>query len=81
MGGDDARGGLLVLPRNVLRLLVCFDGDGTHDAVYLNAMKELRESNLLRKKNMYDWSLLYWACKPETLMRFEYLVDWCLLRD
>ena len=50
VGGDDARGGLLVLPRNVLRLLVCFDGDGTHDAVYLNAMKELRESNLLRKK-------------------------------
>ena len=73
--GDNGRGGLLAGYRNVLRLLVTIDGDGTHDAVYLNAMKELRESNLLRKKDIKEHGLLSWACHPETSMQFDYLVD------
>jgi hypothetical protein len=77
LGGDDARGGLLVANRNVLRFLVSKTGDNTHDAVYLNVMKKLRESNLLRKKDIKEQSLLYMACDPETQMRFDYLVDWC----
>jgi hypothetical protein len=75
--GDNGRGGLLAGYRNVLRLLVTIDGDGTHDAVYLNAMKELRESNLLRKKDIKEHGLLYMACDHETLMRFDFLADWC----
>ena len=75
--GDNGRGGLLAGYRNVLRLLVTIDGDGTHDAVYLNAMKELRESNLLRKKDIKDYDLLYMACNPDLKSRFGFLADWC----
>ena len=50
VGEDDARGGLLgVLRINVLTNLVSYSGDDGDGTVYLNAMKELRESNLPRR--------------------------------
>jgi len=77
VGGDNGRGGLLVSYRHVLHQLVSNDGDDTHDTVYLNAMMELRESNLLRKKDIKDYDLLYMACNPDLKSRFGFLADWC----
>jgi hypothetical protein len=78
VGGDNGRGGLLVVSArtgiNVLQELV---STCTDDVVYLNAMKELRESNLLRKKDIKEQDLLYSSCQPGTSMRFEFLADWC----
>jgi hypothetical protein len=71
------RGGLLLEFRNVLyKLVTKTDGD-TSDAVYLNAMKELIESNLLRKKDIKEHDLLYNSTRcPGTSMRFDFLADW-----
>jgi hypothetical protein len=78
VGEDDARGGLLGdLRINVLIKLVSYSGDDGDGTIYLNAMKELRESNLLRKKDIKEHSLLSWACQPETSMQFDFLADWC----
>jgi hypothetical protein len=78
VGGDNGRGGLLLAgDRNVMHELVSYSGDATCDAVYLNVMKKLRESNLLRKKDIKERGLLYWACNLVTSMRFDYLIDWC----
>jgi hypothetical protein len=81
VGGDNGRGGLLVVPNNnvgnVLHQLLLNTVDDYDDTSYLNAMKKLRESNLLRKKDIKDHDLLSWACHPETSMRFDFLADWC----
>jgi hypothetical protein len=84
VGGDDARGGLLVGRggliggNNVLTTLTFAGGHIDYDPLYLDAMKKLRESKLLLKEDIQDHGLLFFACnKPETLMRFEYLIDWC----
>jgi len=79
VGGDDARG-RLIGDNNVLILLLSYT-DNTYDVgddtSYLNAMKELRESNLFHKKDIKEHNLLYWACDPDHQMRFDYLADWC----
>jgi hypothetical protein len=74
VGGDNGRGGLADLLR---RELVSYAVDDTYDEVYLNIMKKMRESNLLRKKDIKDSNLLYWACNQVTQMRFDFLIDWC----
>jgi hypothetical protein len=76
VGGDNGRGGL-VGDHDVLHELVSYTGDDTHDTIYLSIMKKLRESNLLRKKDIKDSNLLYWACSIKTSTRFDYLIDWC----
>jgi hypothetical protein len=79
VGGDDARG-RLIGDNNVLILLLSYTDDTYDvgdDTSYLNAMKELRESNLFHKKDIKEHNLLYWACDPDHQMRFDYLADWC----
>jgi len=77
VGGDDARGGLLS-DLNLLELLA-YSGDSreTADPLYLDVMKKLRKSKLLLREDIQDYKLLYWACRPETPMRFEYLAGLC----
>ena len=81
VGGDNGRGGLLVSYRNrnmlIYLVTVVVGDDDRYDVVYLNAMKKLRESNLLRKKDIKEHSLLMRACDHKTLMRFDFLADWC----
>jgi hypothetical protein len=69
VGGDDARGGLLLDENNVLHLLACMDA-GIDDKSHLDVMKKLRESKLLLREDVQDHHLLLIACKPKTLMRF-----------
>ena len=59
--------------------LLAYNGDSseTADRLYLDVMKQLRESKLLLKEDIQDHDLLFHACGSETPMRFEYLIDWC----
>jgi hypothetical protein len=78
VGGDDARGGLLVGFNNVLQVLSYYGGSHIDDdPLYLDVLKKLRESKLLLKDDIQDHDLLYNACKPETPMRFDFLAGWC----
>jgi hypothetical protein len=78
VGGDDARGGLLLGDDNVLKGLA-FEGDNSEadDLLYLDVMKKLRESKLLLREDIQNENLLYLTCHPKILMRFEFLIDWC----
>ena len=76
VGGENSRGGLLA-HSNMLRQLVAIGGDDGDDTSYLNVMKELRESNLLRQKDIKYYGLLYWACNHRNPMRFDFLADLC----
>ena len=76
VGGDNGRGGLLA-NNNVLQLLTFNTGNDGDETVYLNVTKELRESNLLRKKDIKEHRLLLLACNHRTPMRFDFFVDWC----
>ena len=75
VGGDDARGGLLG-DLNVLGELTCIGGSETDD-LSLDVMKKLRESKLLLREDIQDQDLLFYACSPDSPMRFEYFADWC----
>ncbi len=44
------------------------------DAMYLTALEDLRQSNLLLTEDIREQELLYWSCHPDAQMRFEYLV-------
>ena len=78
VGGNNARGGLLLGDGNVLELLT-YAGDSSETDVllYLDAMKKLRESKLLLKEDIRDYDLLYHTCDPDASMRFEYLAGLC----
>jgi len=86
VGGEGNRGGLLVEDpysnhnpkHNVLQLLVNAKSDedpATCDLTYLQVLKELRESNLLRKEDIKEYSMLYSSCFSGAKERFKYLVD------
>jgi hypothetical protein len=77
VGGDDARGGLLLGEMNVLEDLADLGGHIDIDPLYLDVMKKLRESKLLLREDIRDHHLLYYACKPASSMRFEFLAGWC----
>jgi hypothetical protein len=77
VGGDDARGGLLLGDHNVLTALTFEGGHIDADPLYLDVMKKLRESKLLLREDIRDHDLLHWACRPDSSMRFEFLADWC----
>ena len=84
VGGDDGRGGLLVDSHieptqsfNVLQVIgVLTRGPSFSDARYLHVMKELRESNLLLKKDIRDFDLLRTSHIVESEMIFGYLAGW-----
>jgi hypothetical protein len=74
--GDNARGGLLGFG-NVLQELADQDDHIDDDPLYLDVIKKLRESKLLLREDIEKHQLLYYACRPKTLMRFEYFSGWC----
>jgi hypothetical protein len=84
VGGNDNRGGLLVVERanireNVLQLLATLVKDNNPvptDTAHLNTMMELRQSNLLLKEDIQEYDLLYHACRPGSQLRFDFFVDW-----
>ncbi|GFH61919.1 hypothetical protein CTEN210_18395 [Chaetoceros tenuissimus] len=81
VGGEDVRGGLLMVdPReiygwNTLQWFVRA-GDGKDDTKRAKVLKELRNSGLLVKKDIVEQQLLAYCCWKRSEMRFEYLVDW-----
>ena len=76
VGGDDARGGLLG-DHKVLKPLAFGSCRIDDDPLYLDVIKKLKESKLFLREDIRDYDLLYWACRPASSMRFEYLIDWC----
>jgi hypothetical protein len=77
VGGDDARGGMVLEDENVLITLAYNGYSIIGDKSHLDVMKKLRESKLLLKEDIQDHDLLYDACKPSSSMRFEFLAGWC----
>jgi hypothetical protein len=73
VGGDDARGGVIGYNNELKQLSCTGDSSETHDPLYLDVMKKLKESKLLLREDIQDHDLLYFACNPITPMRFEYL--------
>ncbi|GFH44080.1 hypothetical protein CTEN210_00554 [Chaetoceros tenuissimus] len=82
VGGEDARGGLLMIDPyenrgwNTLQWLVGILGHGDNDAKRLDVIKELRKMGLLLKKDIQEYHLLRYTCDERCKERFEYLVDW-----
>ncbi|GFH44073.1 hypothetical protein CTEN210_00547 [Chaetoceros tenuissimus] len=80
VGGEDARGGLLLVDPsdddgwNTLQWLVNV-GDDDEDVTQLNALKELRKMDLLVKRDIKEQELLLTSCWKESEKRFEYLVS------
>eukprot|EP00979_Chaetoceros_neogracilis_P013203 scaffold3725_cov203-Chaetoceros_neogracile.AAC.2 len=96
VGGNGMRGGLLLLRpnkagqnRNTLQVLANIKNSTNpnfrpnfRDTVYLDAMKVLRNDDLLVKKDIDDHRLLLSSCFSTSKKRFEYLADWdpdCLM--
>ena len=84
VGGADKRGGLHVENsygidrRNVLKLLVKMrvaSNPEPDDMACLNAIKELKESNLFHKQDIQDYDLLNFSCHTTTQLRFQYLAQ------
>jgi hypothetical protein len=68
VGGDDARGGLLLDGENVLYHLAWRGNSETADQLYLDVMKKLRESKLLLKEDIQDYGdfcYLHPALRPQ----------------
>ena len=65
VGGNNARGGLLLGDGNVLELLT-YAGDSSETDVllYLDAMKKLRESKLLLKEDIRDYEPFVPCMRP-----------------
>ncbi|GFH58461.1 hypothetical protein CTEN210_14937 [Chaetoceros tenuissimus] len=90
VGGEDARGGLLMVDPyknwglNTMQLLASvrsYDGEDDDDRRHsdvkrLNLLKELREMDLLLKRDIQEQHLLACSCWKLSQMRFEYLADW-----
>ena len=80
VGGEGQRGGLLLeeyrCGHNVLKEITVMGSNHTHDSMCLDALKRLRESDLLKKEDIREYDLLNVTCKPLSKERFEYLVDW-----
>ncbi|GFH49937.1 hypothetical protein CTEN210_06413 [Chaetoceros tenuissimus] len=83
VGGEDARGGLLMIDpsddddeMNTLQIFSNYGDNSDDDAKKVNVMKELRRSGLLLKKDIRDYHLLQYSCYEPTKERFEYLVNW-----
>ncbi|GFH61981.1 hypothetical protein CTEN210_18457 [Chaetoceros tenuissimus] len=81
VGGEDARGGLLMINPyenrgwNTLQWFVNI-GDEEQDAKRVDVLKELRQSGLFLKKDIVEQKLLAFSCWKQYKMRFEYLINW-----
>ena len=84
VGGTDKRGRLLVEDRSsknknsVLHLLACVfskSKDVPRDAICLNVLKGLKESNLFLKQDIQDYNLLTLSCRTTCQLRFDYLAE------
>ncbi|GFH55128.1 hypothetical protein CTEN210_11604 [Chaetoceros tenuissimus] len=81
VGGEDARGGMLMIDPdhgecNTLQLL-CYSHVGDNDALLMvNVLKELRRSGILVKKDIQEHCLLRYASQKASQKRFTYLVEW-----
>ncbi|GFH44081.1 hypothetical protein CTEN210_00555 [Chaetoceros tenuissimus] len=79
VGGEDARGGLLMIDPssdeevNSLQWLV-YAADEDEDR--LRVLKELQKSGLLVKKDIQEQNLMFSSFCEGNQMRFEYLADW-----
>ena len=87
VGGDDARGGLLLMvdPHenrgwNTLQQLASVGAAGAYDeeqdARRVDVFKELRNLGLLKKNDIREHHLLGCSCYKRSEMRFKYLVNW-----
>ncbi|GFH44090.1 hypothetical protein CTEN210_00564 [Chaetoceros tenuissimus] len=77
VGGDDARGGLLLEDPKYSdgwNTLECLSNAGDDDEERLRVMKELRDLGLLLKKDIREHKLLGISCWKDNQMRFEFLV-------
>jgi len=83
IGGEGQRGGLLVeddARNNVLQQVAnafYFEDSILHDAFdsrCLDALKRLRESDLLKKEDIRQYDLLVHSCTKKAKQRFDYLV-------
>ena len=75
VGGENMRGGLLCVSneKNILQRLSMQCSDDW----YLEALKDLRNHKLLLKKDILDFSLLYYSCIGKTsVKRFRYFIKW-----
>ena len=89
VGGEDGRGGLLVVDPfdtngdTTLHLLVRLGSEDNperdlYDKACVDIMKELNEANLLTKDDIEDHDLLYHTCRSQGIkQRFEFLHNWC----
>jgi hypothetical protein len=82
VGGAGKRGGLLVedpfedCRQNVLQQLLNVNYDPeSNDIACLNAIKELKESNLFLKQDIQDYDLLVFSCYTTSQLRFDYLAQ------
>ncbi len=79
LGGENARGGLLMIDPheygyNTLQWLV--EATDDDDEKRVKVLKELRKSRLLVKKDVQEQQLLDLSCWEGKNMIFEYLVSW-----
>ena len=79
VGGEDARGGLLMIDPaddEWWNTLQCLSNIGDDDTEKLRVLKELKQAGLLLKKDIKEHHLQTHSCWKESKLRFEYLVDW-----
>ncbi|GFH44075.1 hypothetical protein CTEN210_00549 [Chaetoceros tenuissimus] len=84
IGGEDARGGLLIVDpykdkgAKTLQWLVCSYNKNVEDvdAKRVKVLKELQNLGLLLKKDVLEQELLRYTCCKKNEKRFEYLVNW-----
>jgi len=83
VGGDDARGGLLLMvdPNenrgwNTLQWLAAARYDEEQDAKKVDVLEELQNLGLFKKNDIREHHLLVFTCCKTSEMRFEYLVNW-----
>ena len=80
VGGDDARGRLLMIDPsdedgwNTLQMLTNYYDVDEEDAMHM--LKELQQAGLLLKKDIKEQALLKISCYKQSKERFEYLANW-----
>ncbi|GFH61983.1 hypothetical protein CTEN210_18459 [Chaetoceros tenuissimus] len=82
VGGEDARGGLLMLVPyenlgwNTLQWFVNVSDDDEFDTKKVHVLKELRKLDLLVKVDIQEQKLFLYCCSNMNKLRFEYLANW-----
>ncbi|GFH44095.1 hypothetical protein CTEN210_00569 [Chaetoceros tenuissimus] len=82
VGGEDARGGLLMIDPsdedgwNTLQMLCNYYDDDDDDDDAVQMLKELRQAGLLLKGDIRQYELLNISCYKQSQKRFEYFANW-----